>query len=447
MRDRLTQLNLPASVIEAYLSLYNKYKSGSSKVANWDSIQSPSASSLVLYDSLTNHKDMQRAFGKLAVCKLNGGLGTSMGCPGAKSLIVVKEGETFLDLIIDQISKLNKAYSVSIPLLFMNSFHTHEETQKIIQNHISGVDIHCFQQNQFPRLRKGDDQPLSEVKFGREAWYPPGHGDIYHCLLHQNILDKLLTDGREVLFVSNADNLGAVVDPRILSYMLDEEIPFLMEVTEKTAADVKGGTLYYHNGKLHLLEIARVPDTHLHEFCSLDKFKIFNTNNIWINLSCLKKKLDQGPLDLEVIVNNKTIGDLDIVQLETAIGSALDHFPGAKGLLVGRERFLPVKKTDDLLLIQSDLFILENGYLIYNPARGAKCLPNVRLGESFARLEDYFSRFEAIPHLLELDSLKLEGDIYFEKDVTLKGDITIVASNGRVTIPRDSVLENSKVSS
>lgn len=390
---------------------------------------------------------MQRAFGKLAVCKLNGGLGTSMGCPGAKSLIVVKEGETFLDLIIDQISKLNKAYSVSIPLLFMNSFHTHEETQKIIKNHISGVDIHCFQQNQFPRLRKGDDQPLSEVAFGREAWYPPGHGDIYHCLLHQNILDKLLDDGREVLFVSNADNLGAVVDPRILSYMLDEEIPFLMEVTEKTAADVKGGTLYCHNGKLHLLEIARVPDAHLHEFCSLDKFKIFNTNNIWINLSCLKKKLDKGPLDLEVIVNNKTIGDLDVVQLETAIGSALDHFPGAKGLLVGRERFLPVKKTDDLLLIQSDLFILENGCLIYNPARGEKCLPTVRLGDFFARLEDYFSRFEAIPNLLELDSLKLEGDIYFEKDVTLKGDITIVASNGRVTIPCGSVLENSKVSS
>lgn len=447
MRDRLAKLNLSDSVVEAYLDLYKKYKSGSSKISNWDSIKSPSSSCLVLYDSLPTPKDTQKAFGKLAVCKLNGGLGTSMGCGGAKSMIVVKEGKTFLELIVDQISKINKAHDVSVPLIFMNSFYTHEETQDAINNIASGLDIHCFQQNQFPRLRKGDDQPLSEADFGREAWYPPGHGDIYHCLQYQNILDKLLDDGREVLFVSNADNLGAVVDERILAYMLDNEIPFLMEVTEKTAADVKGGTLYYNEGKLHLLEIARVPDDRLDEFYSLDKFNIFNTNNIWINLSCLKKKLAQGSLDLEVIVNNKAVGDVDVVQLETAIGSALDHFPGAKGLLVGRERFLPVKKTDDLLLIQSDLFILESGCLIYNPARGIKSLPVVKLGETFARLDDYFSRFEAIPNMLELNSLKIEGDVYFEKDVTLKGDVTIVAGNGRLTIPRGSVLEDRRVSS
>ena len=122
MRDRLTKLNLSESVIEAYLALYFKYKSDPSKIGNWDSIKSPSSSSLVLYDSLPNPNDLQKVFGKLAVCKLNGGLGTSMGCSGAKSLIVVKEGETFLDLIIDQISKINNSNDVSIPLIFMNSF-------------------------------------------------------------------------------------------------------------------------------------------------------------------------------------------------------------------------------------------------------------------------------------------------------------------------------------
>ena len=210
-------------------------------------------------------------------------------------------------MIVEQLSEINREHDVCVPLFFMNSFYTHDVTQKVITDHPSRVSIQCFQQNKFPRLRKDDDHPLTEPKFGAEAWYPPGHGDLYHCLQYQGMLDKLLSEGREVLFISNADNLGAVIDMRILSYMLKEDIPFLMEVTNKTAADVKGGTLYVDKGQLHLLELAQVPDGRLSEFCSFDKFKIFNTNNIWINLVHLKKKLSQGSLDLDVIVNQKTV--------------------------------------------------------------------------------------------------------------------------------------------
>ena len=78
--------------------------------------------------------------------------------------------------------------------------------------------------------------------------------------------------------------------------MIKKEVPFLIEVTPKTPADVKGGTLYEQNGKLKLLEIAQVPEEHIDEFCSQKKFSVFNTNNIWINLSVLEKKLEDAQL-------------------------------------------------------------------------------------------------------------------------------------------------------
>lgn len=40
---------------------------------------------------------------KLVVVKLNGGLGTSMGCYGPKSVITVRNDLTFLDLTVQQI--------------------------------------------------------------------------------------------------------------------------------------------------------------------------------------------------------------------------------------------------------------------------------------------------------------------------------------------------------
>jgi UTP--glucose-1-phosphate uridylyltransferase len=107
--------------------------------------------------------------------------------------------------------------------------------------------------------------------------------------------------------MSNADNLGAVADAKILNYMIEKKIPFLIEVTAKTAADVKGGTLYEQEGRLKLLEIAQVPDEYIEEFCSPQKFSVFNTNNIWMNLVALEEKMQEVPLNLNVIVNRKTI--------------------------------------------------------------------------------------------------------------------------------------------
>lgn len=76
-----------------------------------------------------------------------------------------------------------------------------------------------------------------------EAWYPPGHGDIYASFYNSGLLDQLIAQGREYIFVSNIDNLGATVDLHILHQLVSQpngkRCEFIMEVTDKTRADVK----------------------------------------------------------------------------------------------------------------------------------------------------------------------------------------------------------------
>ena len=169
---------------------------------------------------------------------------------------------------------------------------------------------------------------------------------------------------------------------------------------------------------------------------------MFNTNNLWINLIHLRNRLHEGPLDLDVIANRKIVSGQNVVQLETAIGSALEHFSGSVGLVVDRDRFLPVKKTADLLLIQSDLFFLKKGRLIKNPQRTIADLPLIKLGDDFASLEGYLRRIPKVPGLLNLKSLELEGDVSFEGSAILSGEVRIVGRKNEVVIPANALLED-----
>ncbi len=429
---------------EYFLSLYKKFQQGPAKVAEWESIRSPAASQMLNWEDLPapDPARLENYLSRLVVCKLNGGLGTSMGCSGPKSLIVVKEGKTFLDLMVDQLCAANRKYNTKIPLVLMNSFYTQTETGKALDGYRDLLEIEAFEQSRFPRIQKASGDPLDEKAFGREAWYPPGHGDFYYCIANRGLLDHWLSQGRDILFLSNSDNLGAVWDEKILAHMIERDVPFLMELTPKTLADVKGGTIYQDGDRLRLLEIAQVPDEHVDEFCSLKKFSTFSTNNIWINLRSLAEKLEQGALGLELIVNNKTVEGVDVVQLETAIGAAIEFFPGATGLLVPRERFRPVKRTSDLFLVQSNLFELEEGRLRINSQRTIPELPDVNFGAPFDRLDEYNSRLKAIPNILNLESLTLEGDIVFEGPAVLEGKVVLSANHGSRTIGRGELLKN-----
>lgn len=255
----------------------------------------------------------------------------------------------------------------------------------------------------FPRFKCNSKQiqsrPNTFLYINR--WYPPGHGDFYESFQCSGLLRKFIEEGRQYCFLSNIDNLGATVDLPILQKLIGENgsngkpVEFVMEVTDKTRADVKGGTLIQYENKLRLLEIAQVPNEHVDDFKSVKTFKFFNTNNIWANLSAIERVLNEKTLNMEIIVNNKTLdNNVRVIQLETAVGAAMKCFDGAIGINVPRSRFLPVKKTSDLLLVMSNLYSLKGGSLIMSPQRMFPTTPLVKLGDNhFSKVNEFLSRY------------------------------------------------------
>ncbi|KAJ3689187.1 hypothetical protein LUZ61_018351 [Rhynchospora tenuis] len=434
-----------------FINLVSRYLSGEAEQIEWSKIQTPTDEVVVPYDTLAPAPEdleaTKKLLDKLVVLKLNGGLGTTMGCTGPKSVIEVRNGFTFLDLIVIQIESLNKKYGCNVPLLLMNSFNTHEDTQKIVEKYSnSNIEIHTFNQSQYPRIVVEDFSPLpSKGVAGKDGWYPPGHGDVFPALTNSGKLDAMLSKGKEYVFVANSDNLGAVVDLKILNHLINNQNEYCMEVTPKTLADVKGGTLISYEGRVQLLEIAQVPDEHVSEFKSIEKFKIFNTNNLWVNLKAIKRLVEADALKMEIIPNPKEVDGIKVLQLETAAGAAIRFFDNAIGVNVPRSRFLPVKATSDLLLVQSDLYTLVDGFVLRNPARTNPANPSIELGPEFKKVGNFLNRFKSIPSIVELDSLKVSGDVWFGAGIVLKGKVTITAKAGKLEIPDGAVIENKDI--
>ncbi|KAJ6738434.1 UTP--GLUCOSE-1-PHOSPHATE URIDYLYLTRANSFERASE [Salix koriyanagi] len=454
LKSSVANLNqISESEKTGFVSLVSRYLSGEAQQVEWSKIQTPTDEIVVPYDTLESTpedpEETKKLLDKLVVLKLNGGLGTTMGCTGPKSVIEVRNGLTFLDLIVIQIENLNKKYGCSVPLLLMNSFNTHDDTQKIIEKYSnSNIEIHTFNQSQYPRLVADDFVPLpSKGHTDKDGWYPPGHGDVFPSLKNSGKLDALLSQGKEYVFAANSDNLGAVVDLKILNHLIRNKNEYCMEVTPKTLADVKGGTLISYEGKVQLLEIAQVPDQHVNEFKSIEKFKIFNTNNLWVNLKAIKRLVEADALKMEIIPNPKEVDGVKVLQLETAAGAAIKFFDHAIGINVPRSRFLPVKASSDLLLVQSDLYTLVDGFVIRNPARTNPANPSIELGPEFKKVANFLSRFKSIPSIIELDSLKVSGDVWFGANITLKGKVSIVVKSGvKLEIPDGTVLQNKEIS-
>ncbi|XP_054461121.1 UTP--glucose-1-phosphate uridylyltransferase-like isoform X1 [Anoplopoma fimbria] len=445
---------------DGFKTLFHRFLQVKGPAVDWAKINRPPEDSIQPYEKIKTKglpDNISASLNKLAVVKLNGGLGTSMGCKGPKSLISVRNENTFLDLTVKQIEHLNKTFNADVPLVLMNSFNTDEDTKKILQKYKHHrVNIHTFNQSRYPRINKESLLPIAQ-NMGMsgdngEAWYPPGHGDVYASFSNCGLLDKLIAEGKEYIFVSNIDNLGATVDLFILHHLMsqpaDRRCEFIMEVTDKTRADVKGGTLIQYEDRLRLLEIAQVPKAHVDEFKSVTKFKIFNTNNLWISLPAIKRLQEKNAMDLEIIVNPKTLdGGLNVIQLETAVGAAIKSFNNAMGVNVPRSRFLPVKTSSDLLLVMSNLYSMDAGSLTMSKKREFPSTPHVKLGSSFTKVQEFLSRFESIPDMLELDHLTVSGDVTFGKNVSVKGTVIIIANHGdRIDIPAGAMLENKIVS-
>jgi len=433
-----------------FQKLFGRYlRSKNQPQINWDNLLPPHNDEVVDYVNLSPpEKDkICDALNKLVIVKLNGGLGTSMGCTGPKSIIQVRDDLTFLDLTVRQVEDLNEMYGCNVPLVLMNSFNTHDDTQKLVKKYKDRrCQIYTFLQSKYPRINKESLIPEPN------EWYPPGHGDFYESFHNSGLLRFFLDQEREFCFVSNIDNLGASADLSILNVLVSKGLnapTFVMEVTDKTMADVKGGTLVEYEGKLRLLEIAQVPKEHVDEFKSVKKFRIFNTNNLWMHLQSIEDLVKGGDLELDIIVNPKHLDTgIDVIQLETAAGAAMKYFDRSVGISVPRSRFLPVKKTSDLLLLKSNLYILMHGCLTLNPLRAFPSIPLVKLGdEHFSKVREFNARFASIPDVLELNHLTVSGDVTFGKNVSLRGTVIIIANHGdRIDIPSGCVIENKIVS-
>jgi len=436
----------------------------------WERVESPTEQTVLNYESQVHSKYaakiaqddayVKQLLSKLVVLKLNGGLGTTMGCTGPKSVIPVRGDDTFLDLTIKQIEALNNKYQVNIPLVLMNSFNTDADTAKILPNYTVGrnVRVLTFNQKQFPRIHAHEFTPIPKTadpqKTDMGDWYPPGHGDIYDSFYRSGLYEQLIQEGREYMFMSNVDNLGAVVDLNIVAYLIENQTDFCMEVTRKTLADVKGGTLIRYrlnddSEVVKLLEIAQVPDRYVNEFKSIEKFKIFNTNNLWIRLKAIEEKLDALIDNIEIINNRKEKDGIPVIQMETAAGAAIQVFKKALGIEVPRSRFLPVKTCSDLLLIQSDVYDLSetgDNTLVINKKRAIKSAPMIELSDEFKKVGDFNARFPSIPSLIDCNSLIVNGDVRFGRNVTVKGDVKIEAAKGKSIVVEDNrVLDNEVV--
>ncbi|KAL5208123.1 hypothetical protein ABZP36_032558 [Zizania latifolia] len=416
--------------------------------------QQPKATRTMANEKLTKLREAVACLTQISDNEKSGFL--SLVARYLRSVIEVRNGFTFLDLIVIQIESLNKKYGSNVPLLLMNSFNTHEDTLKaksyLPNLHLSMCYLHQnnliqLMQSQYPRVVADEFLPWpTKGKTCKDGWYPPGHGDIFPSLMNSGKLDLLLSQGKEYVFIANSDNLGAIVDMKILNHLIHKQNEYCMEVTPKTLADVKGGTLISYEERVQLLEIAQVPDEHVNEFKSIEKFKIFNTNNLWVNLKAIKRLVEADALKMEIIPNPKEVDGVKVLQLETAAGAAIRFFDHAIGINVPRSRFLPVKATSDLQLVQSDLYTLVDGFVTRNPARTNPSNPSIELGPEFKKVGCFLGRFKSIPSIVELDSLKVSGDVWFGSSITLKGKVTITAKPGvKLEIPDGAVIENKDI--
>lgn len=379
------------------------------------------------------------ALQRAVMIKLNGGLGTSMGLEKAKSLLPVKNKSSFLEVIAQQVINLRRHNDSPLPLIFMNSFRTEADTLEKLAS-IAGLDVgqagvpYSFLQNKVPKLGAGDFLPAAHDSDPALEWCPPGHGDIYIALKQSGILKQLIEAGYEYAFVSNADNLGASLDLNLLGYFSAGKMPFLMEVADRTVADKKGGHVARRadSDQLVLREVAQTRDEDLDQFQDITRHRYFNTNSIWLNLPALADILAQheGLIPLPIIVNRKTLDPTDknsapVIQLESAMGAAIEVFPGSQAIRVARNRFLPVKKTNDLLCLMSDLYTLDDNGVLHRNSTSP--LPEIDLDERFYKnIADFLARFpEGPPSLAECTALKINGDVCFGKNVRLSGAVAL----------------------
>lgn len=428
---------IAASAISAFESTFKSLVSGNTGMIPESTI-SP-APDLINSDDIGVAPDTS-LLSKTVICKLNGGLGTGMGLDKAKSLLKVKGEDTFLDLTAKQILKMRSETGTKVKFMLMNSFSTSADTLAFFQEKyptLACEDGLEMLQNKVPKLDATTLEPATCETNPDNEWCPPGHGDLYAALVGSGCLDSLLANGFTYMFVSNSDNLGATMDVKILTHFATTEAPFMMECCVRTENDKKGGHLAQRNEdqQLVLRESAMCLEDDEAAFQDISKHRYFNTNNLWIRLDKLKEIIDKfgGFVPLPMIKNSKTVDPKDdnsqkVVQLETAMGAAIECFQGATAIVVPRTRFAPVKKCDDLMLLRSDAYMInEEIRPVLNPACNGVA-PVMSLDSKNYKLVGNLEEATegGIPSLVNCERLTIKGLVRMSKKTKFVGVVNIV---------------------
>ncbi len=436
-RRKMAAEHLPQTAIDTFRHYYAQLVKGETGHIPERDIEPPGGPDVIAYDTLTPHASHGvRALEHAAVIKLNGGLGTSMGLQTAKSLIRAKDGLTFLDCAALQVRSLRERYGIRVPFVLMNSFSTDRDSQRALARH-EGLDSDIpprFLQHKFPKVMHEGFSPAEWPHAPSLEWNPPGHGDLYPALVSSGMLDRMLERRIRYVFVSNSDNLGADLDPAILGYFAESNAAFLMEVAERTSMDRKGGHLARHrDGHLVLRESAQCAEEDAEAFQNIERYRYFNTNNLWIDLVQLSDALRAhgGILPLPLIVNPKQLDPRDpasppVYQLETAMGAAVALFDTAVAVVVPRTRFCPVKKCDDLLTVRSDRYLLTDTHRVVPNPRATGHIAVDLDKRYFGILDDFEKRFSnGPPSLTACESLTVRGPVSFGRNVCVQGVVRI----------------------
>lgn len=432
-RERMEAAGVAPQAIDVFADFYDQLTQGATgliaeaEVDPLDGIDH--ASALAVTD-----EQARAAAAQTVVIKLNGGLGTSMGLDQAKSLLPVRRGMSFLDVIAEQVRTVRERYDVRLPVIFMNSFRTRDDTMAALAKYpdLAVGDLPLdFLQSQEPKLRADDLTPVDWPADPSLEWCPPGHGDLYTALQTSGILERLIADGYRYATVSNADNLGASPSPEMMGWFAQTGAPYAAEVCRRTPADVKGGHLVVRrsDGRLVLRESAQTPPEDADAAADLTRHRYFHTNNLWFDLHALRDLLDarDGIMGLPLIKNTKTVDPSDasstpVIQIESAMGAAVEVFDGATAIEVDRSRFLPVKTTNDLLLLRSDVYGVGSDYVV----RAQVAPPLVNLDRRFfTTLADFDARIPSPPSLVDASSFTVNGDWHFGRDVVVSGDVVL----------------------
>lgn len=453
--EKMQKDGLPPAVIRNFSRLYDDVLHGKTGIITEQEISPVEA--IDSFAEISSSSDLvqrgEKLLDSLVVIRLNGGLGTTMGLERAKSLLPVKNGLSFNDIIAKQLLSINQRYGVQVPLVHMTSFSTDSDVRSAMAGYPllspDGLPI-SFLQHRHPKIYVDTMTPAEEA-IDELNWNPPGHGDIYAALIASGVAQKLLSMGKRYAFVANADNLGATVEPAILGYFEQKGAPFLMETAERTKADAKGGHLARRkdSGRLVLRESSQAPTKPggdiIPEFQDTTKYRHFNTNTIWLDLEAVLMVAQEhdGTIPLPLISNKKTVNPRDrasrrVIQIETAMGAAIEVFEGALALQVPRSRFAPVKSNNDLLVVRSDVYTLGDDYrLEISPQRTLPGVPLVSLDPHyFGLLHDFEQRVKVTPSLRNAVSLSVKGDVEFSAPLEIVGQVQILGNpTSRSIIP------------